>query len=357
VSLPLEPQAMVVVGAGPAGLCAALEAAKAGVPALVLDENDRGGGQLFKQIHRFFGSRHHGAGKRGYEIAAELVEACLQAGVEIRLSSTVLGFFPSGELMVDGPQGVYLIKPGVTVVATGASEKSMAFPGWTLPGVMGAGAAQTLVNVHGVLPGERVLMAGSGNVGLIVSYQLLQAGAHVVGIVDIADRVGGYEVHSDRVRREGVPVYLRHRLLAAEGGSGVQSVLVESMEEGTIRRFRVDSLCLALGLTPLAELAAMRCCRMVFQAELGGFLPWHDREMRTDQPGVYVAGDTAGVEEASVAMEEGRMAGLSAAEDLEMLSARQAAGRKAAVRSRLEGLSVGPYGATKLEAKRCMYCG
>jgi len=347
---------MVVVGAGPAGLCAALEVSRAGEQAVVIDENSRGGGQLFKQIHRFFGSRHHGAGKRGYEIAAEMVEECLRAGVDIRLSSTVLGFFPGGEMLVDGPGGVYIIRPQATIVATGASEKSAAFPGWTLPGIMGAGAAQTLVNVHGVLPGKRVLMAGSGNVGLIVSYQLLQAGADVVGIIDVADRVGGYEVHYDRVRREGVPVYLRHRILAAEGGNGVEAVIVEGMADKKAKRFRADSLCLALGLTPLSELAAMRGCRMVYRAELGGFLPWHDEEMRTDQPGVYVAGDTAGVEEASVAMEEGRMAGISAAEDLGSLNRRQAAGRKAAVRKRLDGLRGGPYGADRLSALRCVYC-
>jgi thioredoxin reductase len=200
------------------------------------------------------------------------------------------------------------------------------------------------------------MMLGSGNVGLIVSYQLLQAGADVVGVVDIADHVGGYEVHYDRVSREGVPIYLNHRLLAAEGESGVEAVLVEDMQEGRLKRFSVDSVCMALGLTPLAELAAMRGCRTVYCDELGGFLPWHDREMRTDRPGVYVAGDTAGVEEAAVAMEEGRMAGLSAAEDLGSLSRRQAAAGKKAVRVRLDGLRVGPYGSARHAAKERIYC-
>jgi thioredoxin reductase len=355
VSLPAEEADLVVVGGGPAGLCASLEAARAGARAVLLDENDRAGGQLFKQVHRFFGSRHHGAGKRGYVIARELAGECLQAGVEVRLSSSVLGFFPGGELMVDGPGGAYLMRPRAAVIATGASEKSMAFPGWTLPGVMGAGAAQTLVNVHGVLPGKRVLMVGSGNVGLIVSYQLLQAGADVVGIIDIADRVSGYEVHADRVRREGVPIFLRHRILAAEGQGSVAAVVAENVAKGKAVRFNADSLCLALGLSPLAELAAMSGCRMVFREELGGFLPWHDAEMRTDRPGVYVAGDAAGIEEASVAMEEGRMAGISAAEELGLLSAGQAAARKKAVRRRLLGLRGGPYGIDKLAAKESIH--
>jgi thioredoxin reductase len=221
---------------------------------------------------------------------------------------------------------------------------------------MGAGAAQTLVNVHGVLPGRRALMVGSGNVGLIVAYQLIQAGMEVAGIVDIAEGVGGYEVHRDRLSREGIAFYLGYRLLAAEGREELESVTVESMRGGQSLRFRADVLCLALGMTPLAELAAMRECRMTFHPVLGGFMPWHDRDMRTDKPGVYVAGDAAGVEEASVAMEEGRMAGISAACDLGRLDERETEERRKAVRRRLEDLRGGPYGAAKQEAKRCIYC-
>lgn len=357
MALPVHEHPMVVVGAGPAGLCAALEAAQADVRVLVLDENARGGGQLHKQIHRFFGSHHHGAGKRGFEIAHELMEECARAGVEVRLSSTVLGCFRGGELLVDGPQGVYVLRPQATVIATGASERSFPFPGWTLPGVMGAGAAQTLLNVNGVLPGRRVLMVGAGNVGLIVAYQLLQAGAEVVGVVEAERKASGYEVHLQRVRREGVPVYLHHRLLAAEGVEGVEAVLVEDLEDGRILRFSVDALCLAVGLIPQVELAAMRGCRMSYEVELGGFLPWHDREMRTSAPGVYVAGDAAGVEEASIAMDEGRLAAVSAAEDLGILRGADAAARKSVLLARLEGLRGGPLAGGKRAAKERLCSG
>jgi thioredoxin reductase len=140
---------------------------------------------------------------------------------------------------------------------------------------------------------------------------------------------------------------------AAAGAGGLESVVVQDIGEGgKYRRFRVDVLCLALGMTPLAELAAMRGCRMVYHAGLGGFFPWHDEDMRTDQPGVYVAGDAAGVEEASIAMEEGRMAGLSVAKDLGAIKERQAERRKACIRKHLDELRGGPHGAAKLEAKR-----
>lgn len=356
MSFPLEEMPMVVVGAGPAGLSAALEAARAGVEVTVMDENEREGGQLRKQIHRFFGSRHHGAGKRGMEIAEKMARQCREWGVEVRLRTAVLGCFPDGRLMVDGPEGVRLVKAGAVVIATGAVEKSTPFPGWTLPGVMGAGAAQTLANLHGVLPGRKILMVGSGNVGLIVAYQLLQAGADVVGIVEAADRVGGYEVHACRVRREGVPIYLGHRLRAAEGRDEVDAAVVERTGDGKKLRFKVDCICLALGMSPQAELAAMGGCRMVFSRELGGFFPWHDRDMRTDRKGIYVAGDACGVEEASVAMEEGRMAGLSAARDLGFLRVEEERKRKSEIAGRLEALRKGSYGAVKGEAKKRLGC-
>ncbi len=351
MSLREETRSLVVVGAGPAGLCAAREAAGAGLDVLVLDEGSQGGGQLVKQIHRFFGSREHGAGKRGFEIAEELVSACLEEGVEVRLGHRVLGFFSDGRLMVDGGESVFLLRPKAVILATGAVEKSFPFPGWTLPGVMGAGAAQTLVNIHRVLPGRRVLMVGAGNVGLIVAYQLLQAGAEVAGVVEVGSRVGGYEVHAERLRREGVPLYLRHRVLAAEGEVGVESVLVEDLENGALRRFQVDTLCLAVGMAPQAELAAMRGCRLVHVPELGGLLPWHDREMRTDRPGVYVAGDLAGVEEASVAMDEGRLAGLAAAADAGALDPATAEKRIREIQARLEVLRGGPFGEPRRRAK------
>ena len=257
--------------------------------------------------------------------------------------------------MIDAPTQLCLVNPGAVIVATGASEKSLAFPGWTLPGVMGAGAAQTLINIHRILPGSRVLMVGSGNVGLIVSYQLLQAGAEVVGVVDTAGSISGYQVHAGRVRREGIPVYLGHRLLSARGSTGLEEVLVEAIEDGTVKRFEADVLCLAVGMSPLCDLAAMRDCRMVYEDALGGLVPWHGADMRTSQSPVYIAGDASGVEEASVAMEEGRIAGISAAEDLGSLNSGEAAERRAAIAKRLDELRAGPHSRGKLAAKERLY--
>ena len=358
MSLRRKSTELAVVGAGPAGLCAATTAARYGASVVVLDENPYTGGQLRKQIHRFFGSGHHYAGMRGYEIAEALEGEAREEGVVIRLGSVVQGFFPTGELMVEEEEGeVYLLEPEAVILCTGAVERSFPFPGWTLPGVMGAGAAQTLMNLHRVLPGRRVVVAGSGNVGLIVAYQLLQAGAEVLAVLEVSDRVGGYRVHELKLRREGVPIYLRHRLSAALGDGRLEAVVALDLEGGVYRRWRVDCLCLATGMSPLTELAAMRGCRMVRLPELGGLLPWHDRGLATSVPGVYVAGDASGVEEASVAMDEGRLAGLGAARFLGLLDEDGYSSAAHEVKKRLTILRASPGAEEKRRAKEGIWRG
>ena len=167
---------LIVIGAGPAGLSAATEAAKHGLHPLVLDENAKPGGQLFKQIHKFFGSKEHKAKVRGFKIGEELLEEAREYGVEVILNATVIGLYPEKEVTVRIGDRIKHYKGDAVLVATGASENMVNFEGWTKPGVIGAGAAQTMMNLHHIKPGNKILMLGSGNVGLVVSYQLMQSG-------------------------------------------------------------------------------------------------------------------------------------------------------------------------------------
>ena len=194
---------MICVGAGPAGLAAAVEAAKHGVQVIVFDENQRPGGQLFKQIHKFFGSREHHAMERGFNIGNGFLGEAKELGVEVSLNSVVLGIYENGVINVMVGDRIEQVKAQKTLIASGASENMIPFPGWTLPGVIGAGAAQTMANIHGIRPGNDILMVGSGNVGIIVSYQMLQAGSRVAAIIDAAPKIGGYAVHAAKIARVG----------------------------------------------------------------------------------------------------------------------------------------------------------
>ena len=310
---------LIVVGAGPAGMSAAIEAAKHGVHVVVFDENARPGGQLFKQIHKFFGSKEHRAKIRGFVIGQELLDEADKLGVDVRLNSTVIGLYQDKEVVVQRNGEVEHYKGDSIVVATGAAENMVTFEGWTLPGVIGAGAAQTMMNLHGVRPGERVLMLGTGNVGLVVSYQLKQAGCDVVALVDAAPRVGGYGVHAAKVARTGVPFYLGHTIKRAEGTDHVTGAVIAQLDEhfqfipGTEKHFDVDTICVAVGLSPMSQLFKMDGCKVVDDRKKGGQVPAVDDLGQTSIPGIFAAGDVSGIEEASSAMIEGRIAGLSAA--------------------------------------------
>jgi len=310
---------ILVVGAGPAGLGAATEAARAGASVILVDENHKAGGQLFKQIHKFFGSEAHYAGTRGFQIGEILLEEAGRCGVTTLLDTRALGLLDDGTVGLLSGDTVTRVGAKKIILATGAKENALAFPGWTLPGVMTAGAAQTFANVHGTLPGEHILMVGSGNVGLIVSYQLMQAGASIEALVEAAPQITGYRVHAGKIQRAGVPIYTSHTIVEARGEGHVEEAVIAEVDErfrivaGTEKTIPVDTVLLAVGLNPRTELLAMFRCRTSYEGALGGVLPLHSETMQTTNPDVYVCGDIAGVEEANTALDEGRLAGLCAA--------------------------------------------
>ncbi len=350
----MEKREVVIIGAGPAGLSAGIEARKRGCEVTIIDENRKPGGQLFKQIHRFFGSKEHKAGVRGFVIGEELLEEVKKLGVEVWLNSVAYGIFPGKRIGVVRNGENISIEAKSIIISTGAQEKAISFPGWTLPGVMGAGACQTMINIHRVLPGRKVLMVGSGNVGLIVSYQLLQAGAEVVALVDILPEIGGYLVHAAKIARFGIPILTSHTIIEAKGEEEVKSAIIAPVDENfkpllnKAREIEVDLVTLAVGLTPLTELLYHAGCEFTYNSLFGGWVPLHNENMMTTIEGIFVAGDSSGVEEASTAMEEGRIAGISVSEYLGYGNWKE---EKEEANKRLSSFRIGPFGEDRGKAK------
>lgn len=317
---------IVVIGGGPAGLAAATTAASCMAKILIVDDGFQLGGQLIKQTHKFFGSTKQFAGIRGIEIAQNFYrEIKKYSNIDILIQSTVTGYYPDGVLtIVKGLNGNEMIKvkPKRVIVATGASENMIPFVNNDLPGVYGAGAVQTLMNVYGVVPGQAVLMVGAGNIGLIVSYQLIQAGIQVKAVVEAMPNIGGYWVHASKIRRMGVPIYTSCTLKEVRGTNEVESAVICGIDQnfnfvaGQEQEIKVDTVCLAVGLSPLTELLWQSGCKMIYLSELCGYVSFRDENMRTSRDDIYIAGDVAGIEEASSAMIEGQIAGLHASESL-----------------------------------------
>jgi sarcosine oxidase subunit alpha len=296
---------VLIIGGGPAGLSAAIELGKLGIDTLIVDDKQRLGGKLLLQTHKFFGSVEDShAGTRGFEIARILEEDVRKrSSVEVWLNTTAVGVFSDGIVGVVKGRTYRKVRPQKLLLAAGAREKMLSFPGNTLPGVYGAGAFQTLVNRDLVKSSERVLIVGGGNVGLIAGYHAIQAGIQVVALVEALPYVGGYKVHEDKLKRLGVPIYTSHTVVSASGKEMVESVTIGKLDEhwkvipGTHKTFQVDTVLIAVGL-----------------AEVNEF--YHKaKEWGMD---VYSAGDAREIAEASAAIFTGKIEGLKIAKALSL---------------------------------------
>jgi len=294
---------VLVIGGGPAGINAAIELGALGIKTLVVDDKTEFGGKLTLQTHTFFGSRDDCyAGTRGIEIAHILTrELGALPSVSVMPGTTAVGAYYDRKVGLQQGSRYYLASPKIVLVACGAREKNLAFPGCDLPGVYGAGAFQTLLNRDLVKPTRRLFIVGGGNVGLITGYHAIQAGIKVVGLVEALPQCGGYKVHLDKLRRLGVPVFTSHTVINAEGNGKLERVTIAGIDKsfkliaGTEKSYAVDTLLIAVGLSPVNELYE-----------------------KLDAYGIecYKAGDAEEIAEASAAIFSGKITGRRIAQSL-----------------------------------------
>ncbi|MFX1511685.1 MAG: FAD-dependent oxidoreductase [Promethearchaeota archaeon] len=296
--IPVIETNVLVIGSGPSGLSATKIIAEHNVKVIIIDDKDRLGGKLVLQTHKFFGSQEDVyAGKRGIEIADILGSTVSSlSNVDVWLNSTALAVFSDETIgVLKNNEEYVLVRPKKLLVATGAREKMLVFPGDTLPGVYGAGAFQTLVNRDLIRCSERIFIVGGGNVGLIAGYHALQADMRVVGLVEALPKCGGYKVHEDKLRRLGVPIYTSHTILSANGKEKVDSITIGQLDEnwnlisGTEKSFSCDTILIAVGLDPVNEFYEKA------------------KEFGMD---VWVAGDAQEIAEASAAIFTGKIEGI-----------------------------------------------
>jgi thioredoxin reductase/bacterioferritin-associated ferredoxin len=336
---------IIVVGAGPAGLSAAISAAEAGAKVLVIDENPNLGGQIYRQVPEPFRIDPENLSGDQFE-GQKMIERARSLPIEFLSDTVVWGIFDGRQLSVvtAGKKGAELWAEKL-ILAPGAYERPVPFPGWTLPGVMTAGGVQNLLKLQWVVPGKRFLLVGTGPLQLVVASQLIRSGAHIVGIADAASLHGAWrclhrlwgEWHILRqgagylwdIFKKGVPFLRSHAILRAEGNGQVERAVTCDIDEnwhpipGTERAWDVDTICVGYGFISSVELAALAGCRIRYEAKWGTWIPEHDDHMRTSVPGVYVAGDGAGLGGSIVAAHEGCIAGFNAAMELGYLSDRR----------------------------------
>ncbi|OSP54000.1 FAD-dependent oxidoreductase [Pseudoruegeria sp. SK021] len=329
---------LIVIGAGPAGANAALAAHNAGLKVVLVDEAAQPGGQVWrapitakakqspvKDIDR----------KMGDALRQQLVSANIHILTDTQVWSADRQ--PEGfEVGTIGEAGTVFLRAPRLIAAPGAYERILPFPGWTIPGVFGLAAATALLKAEKTLPGRRIIVAGQGPLLIAVAAQAVALGLRPVAIVDAASRadwaksLAGYARQPRQLARgmrwmaqltrARVPYYRQHEVSSATGADSLAGVTLRSLKSGETRTIDVDTLFVGNGLTPADEVfrllgADQEPCpisgtQRVVCDELG----------RCSVPGLYAAGDAAGIRGALPALHQGRIAGLAAAHDAGALS-------------------------------------
>jgi sarcosine oxidase, subunit alpha len=379
---------LIVVGGGPAGLGAAAAAARQGAAVTLLDEQPALGGRLRGQVYEQ--SRPDGAREwvRGAAVCDDLAAEARDAGAHVVSGCSVWGIWPGWTVYSDGA-GCSRLQARAMILATGSTEQSLVLPNWTLPGVMTVGAVQSLLHHYRVRPGGSAAVVGADPFGVMVARQMILAGMRVLGVflpppgtpggLSPREAIQGFarlrgmtssvEWHHvgqllhetagvmepaafplDGVEACGVAIMLRRAVIAVHGIDHVTAIDVADLSPdgdlaGDPRRLDVDTVVLSAGVSPLCELTQVMGCRVAHVPELGGTVPLYGPHLETTVPGVYVAGSMTGVEEAPVAIAEGRLAGLAACAGLGLF--RDAASSEQ-VRDAEEALALVRHSATPL---------
>ncbi|MFQ5979003.1 MAG: FAD-dependent oxidoreductase [Candidatus Heimdallarchaeota archaeon] len=322
--VPILEKSIVVVGGGPAGLEAALQAATAGAKVTLVDENRALGGQLIKQTHEYSRLAKNEDVKRGIDIAKEIAMSIRShKNIEIMLESRIVGIYEGSLLGVtigeEFDQKFVKMKARKIIIATGAYERLLQFENNDLPGIYGVVGLQSLMNQHGIVPGQKALIIGSGDLGLIMADQFKQAGVLVQAIVEVPPQVGNHLVYGSTVPHLDVTRFTGYTIKKALGRNSVKGAIIHRTDEngqeirGTSKHIKCDIICLATGLKPAFELLAQAGAELQFVSKLGGHVPLRTQYLETTTSGVYAIGDVSGTEDANAARLEGRIAGISAA--------------------------------------------
>jgi len=329
-----QPQAdVLIIGNGFAGIVAANRLAAAGVDMVLVDENIHIGGQLLRRLPERLGSAANHADylkKAGQRFIAGVKSK----KITVMNRTRVLGIYPGREVLIEeNEKKVRTLKAEHIILATGAREKFLPFPGWTLPGVISGGAVQVLIKGSGVLPARELLIGGSGLFLFSVAYECLKAGAGVRAVLErtgVADKLPlaaqlpmqlpklseGVRFLS-KILFSGVALRFRQRVLEARGSGRLEQVVAAKVDAlgkiipGREKTYAIPLLAVSNGFAANVELAQMAGCEIEFLDERGGWVTTTSDDLETSVPCIYAAGEITGIAGALKSINEGEIAALA----------------------------------------------
>lgn len=330
---------VVVIGAGPAGMAAAIELAKAGVPCTVIDEAPRPGGQVYRQTPAKFQTQKNydlsSEQKRGRNLHSEWLE--VKDKINLLSSTSAVGIWNEKEVVYssEGTSGV--IKAEQIIIATGAYERPVPFPGWTLPGVMTVGGVKSFIKTMFVKPGERAIIAGTGPLIISAANRLHEIGVHVLAVLEAGnppwsseiflnewhDVAYAHDIANDlkELKQNNIPLLFNHTIFEAHGKSDVSSVTYGAVNpdewmplSNRAQTVNADLVAVGFGYVSNTELTLLAGCKHDFQPGIGWCVVCNEM-METSVPRIFSVGDSASIGGAIIAEQEGRIAGIKAAQN------------------------------------------
>ena len=319
----MENVELVIIGGGPAGLAAAVQACRAGLPAekiLILERDSELGGILNQCIHNGFGLHTFKEELTGPEYAGRFIALAKELNIPYKLNTMVMDLAADKTVTaMNREDGLFQLKPKAVILAMGCRERprgALNIPGYRPAGIFTAGTAQRLVNMEGYLPGRKVVILGSGDIGLIMARRMTLEGAEVQVVAELMPYSGGLKRNIVQCLDDfGIPLKLSHTVVDIQGKERVEGITLAQVENGkpipgTEEHYDCDTLLLSCGLLPENELS--RSAGVALSPVTSG--PVVNESLETDIPGVFAAGNVLHVHDlVDFVSEEAGMAGSNAA--------------------------------------------
>lgn len=318
---------VLIIGAGPAGMSAALEAETNGLDTVLIDASFSLGGHLKYQTQMMNNLPSQFENQRGTTLVKTLEDSLLSSKVTILLKHTMIGTYKDGSIGVSDGKHTFSIHTKKVIISTGFSEEAHLFPGWTKPGVMTVGAAQVLINYERVLPGKNALIQGSNDFSLEVAKQLKACGVNIQGIIEDGNAlISNDKELIQEIISLGIPLFLKSSITEVQGAGEVKKVIIDHAGAEVV--LKADLICVGKGVTPIVEPFELMGCDLTYKEKLGGFVPKYSENLETSVQSVYIAGKAAGITCLGADLLSGQLAAVCLAASLKCISSEESMKKK-----------------------------